>query len=46
MGFNKLRDLTRRGFIPKEVANDQKVRCPACQQGKVVQSSSEKEKEK
>ena len=42
MGFNQLRDLARRGFLSKIIARAQKVKCPACQQGKAIKSKSEK----
>ena len=34
MGFKKIRDLARSGYLPKVVAKAQQVKCPAYQQGK------------
>ena len=42
MGFNQIRDLARRGYLPKIVANAQQVKCSACRQGKAVKQRSDK----
>ena len=41
IGFNQLRNLANRHFLPKIIAKVRKIKCPDCQQGKAIMSSSE-----
>ena len=43
MGFTQLKDLAKRGYLPPTIATAQKVICPACQQGKAIKITANKD---